>query len=249
MLLLNGMPFQVVIAGRVPGGLARLAFGAALAVSATSLGGACRGHAEGRPPTTDLSAQQHRDMAAREHAASATHSAQWQPQASRPTPFRNPIDSTDPMMFTAEVYNPTDWHLQAAEKHHRHAQQHEAAARALEKFEEQECRSFPPATRAACPFLGPAVAVRDIEGGVSVHMADGVRVDAVVAHMKCHAAYARARGYPPEATCPIYMNGLTIRQGANAAEIELTVGDKARVAELRQRARDEIIPAGGVSLR
>jgi len=45
------------------------------------------------------------------------------------------------------------------------------------------------------------------------------------------------------------MNGLTIRQGANAAEIELTVGDKSRVAELRQRAQDEIIPAGGVSLR
>jgi len=195
-----------------------------------------------------MSAEEHRRRAAREHSASATHASQWNPQAARPTPFRNPIDSAsqDPP-FTAEVYNPTDRHLQAAEKHHRHARQHEAAAEKLEQFEEQECRSFPPASRAACPFLGPATQVRDIEKGISVRMADSVRVDAVVAHMKCHAAYAQARGFPPDTTCPIYVRGVSIRQGANPREIELTVADPSLVTELRQRARDEVVPAGGVS--
>jgi hypothetical protein len=210
-------------------------------------GSACRGHGAAKP-ADDLSAEEHRRLAEREHAASATHASQFNPQAARPTPFRNPIDSTSDRVFTSEIYNPTDRHLQAAEKHHRHARQHETAAQKLEQFEEQECRSFPPASRAACPFLGPATDVRDIDKGISVRMADGVRVDAVVAHMKCHAAYAQARGYPPDTTCPIYVPGVSIRQGANPREIELTVADPSLVTKLRQRARDEVVPAG-VSLR
>lgn len=212
-------------------------------MAAAAVAGSCRGHSAAKP-ADDLSAEEHRRLAAREHAASATHASQWNPQAARPTPFRNPIDSVQNPPFTAEVYNPTDRHLQSAEKHHQHARQHEAAAQKLEQFEEQECRSFPPATRAACPFLGPATQVRDIDKGITVRMADSVRVDAVVAHMKCHAAYAQARGYPPDTTCPIYVPGVSIRQGANPREIELTVADPAQVAELRKRARDEVVPAG-----
>jgi hypothetical protein len=67
--------------------------------------------------------------------------------------------------------------------------------------------------------------------------------------MKCNAAYAQARGYPPDTTCPVYVPGVSIRQGADPREIELTVADPSLVTTLRQRARDEVIPAGGVSLR
>jgi hypothetical protein len=56
--------------------------------------------------------------------------------------------------------------------------------------------------------------------------------------MRCHYAYAQARGFAENVSCPLYMPGLEIKQsGATAAEI--TIRDKARVEDLRARSREE----------
>ena len=189
----------------------------------------------------EMSAEKHRAEAQRENIAADNHAKAWTPSAAKPSPFRNPIDSSNDFLYPLPVYNPTDWHLAEVEKHRAHARQHETAAQSLEKFEGAECKDFPPATRAACPLLGPAQAMREIDGGVSIRMAPSVRVDAVVAHMMCHLAYARAHGYQEETNCPLYMPGLSVKRGSDPATIDITVADKWRVAELRRHAYEEVV--------
>jgi hypothetical protein len=60
--------------------------------------------------------------------------------------------------------------------------------------------------------------------------------------MRCHYAYARARAFAEQVTCPLYMPGIAIEQ-SGAAAVEITTRDPARLAELRARAREEAVPA------
>ena len=202
---------------------------------------ACAG---GNPAVSpdEMSAQKHRQEAEKEHQVADSHAKQWNPTAAQPSPFRDPIDAQGgTYLYSTPVYNPTDWHLEQADRHRSHARNHEAAARSLEKFEEAECKSFPPATRAACPLLGPAESIQDIDGGVRVRMAPSVRVDAIVAHMKCHQAYARSHGYESASSCGLYLAGLEIRRDADPAGIDMTMADRSRVADLRRHAHEEVI--------
>lgn len=188
----------------------------------------------------DMSAEQHRAEAQREETAAAAHQAQWNPKAAMPSPFRDPIDHGGEHVFSSLEYNPTDWQLAEAEKHKAHAKQHEAAAANLEHFEQAECKEFSASTRASCPLLGPAEDIRDIDGGVVIRFATSVRVDAVVAHMKCHLAYARVQGFPGASTCPLYLPGLRVRLGAAPSTVEITIGEQGRVEELRRSAHEEV---------
>ena len=222
-----------------------LALGAGLAANAANCGQSAPAVRSG----DSMSAEQHREEAQREETIAAAHKAAWNPTAGVPGPARDPIDH-DPngYLYAAPDYNPTAWHLAEAEKHTAHAQQHEAAAAQLERFEESECRDFPPAVRATCPLFGPAEDVRDVPDGVSIRFAPTVRVDAVLSHMKCHLAYARAQGFAKAAACPLYMPGVSVRLASAPSTIEVTVSDHRSVAELRRNARDDIAidtrPAG-----
>lgn len=210
-----------------------------LASLALGVGGCGGGGQTVRPD--DMSAEQHRAEAQRENVAADGHGPARTPNATQASPYRGPISSNDDYLYPIPVYNPTDWYLTEIGKHRAHAQQHEAAAKSLEKFEDAECGNFPASSRAACPLLGPAQEIHEIEGGVSIRMAPGVRVDAVVAHMKCHLAYARAHGYQEATSCPLYLPGLAVKRGADPTTVEITVADKWRVAELRRHAYEEVI--------
>jgi hypothetical protein len=143
------------------------------------------------------------------------------------------------------VYNPTEGQLARVDEHRVHARAHERAAEALERFEDSACLNFPPATRAACPLIGPVAHVDDVAGGVRVRFVPGTRVDAVLAHMRCHYAYARARAFAEAASCPLYMRGIDIKQGKDPLAIEITTGEADQVAELRARSREEAVYARG----
>ena len=165
------------------------------------LGASCAGSKQAVRPE-DMSVAEHRAAAARESEAAA--------QASR----------VGPVICSSLGLRSDRAPLLEADRHLAHSQQHLAEAHALEAFEIEECRDFPPRTRAACPLLSSVVGIEDIPRGVRVRMARGVRVDAVVAHMRCHYAYARARGFADAVSCPLYIRDIDIRASDNKAAVE-----------------------------
>jgi hypothetical protein len=190
----------------------------------------------------DMSAAEHRKEAAKERAEAGEHTHQYDPGAARVAPTGAIGTSPDGnSQFSASVYNPTETHLARADQHQAHARQHDKAAQALERFEEVECRNLPPSSRAACPLLSPVTRIDDIEGGVRVTLVPGSRVATIVSHMRCHYAYARARGFEERVSCPLYMKGVDIRTSRDGAAVEITTADAKAVGELRGRARQEAI--------
>ena len=187
----------------------------------------------------DMSAAQHHEQAEREAAAAQREAGRYDPSASKPSPFGDPLGKD--YLYAVTVYNPTEGHLAEAEKHRAHARQHERAAQFLEEFEQAECADFPAATRAACPLLGPVVGITDVDGGVRIQFKEGARVDAVIAHMRCHYAFARARAFEPSASCPLYVRGIEIRRALAPTAVEIVSTDPKVIREIRQRSREEAV--------
>jgi hypothetical protein len=219
--------------------ISRLAF---LAVA--TFGAGCA--TGGKVNPDEMSAAQHRDEAFREKQEAREHSAQYDPHATVASPLR-PVGApgqSDPA-YAPSTYNPTERHLQHADEHRAHARQHEKAAQALEKFEAAECRGFPPSVRAACPLLNPVTRIDDVAGGVRVTFVPGTRVDAVAAHMRCHQAYARARAFEDNVSCPLYMRGVEFNQVSGSPAIDITTTNQSLVGDLRTRSREEAVYARG----
>lgn len=186
-------------------------------------GAACAGSNQAARPE-DMTAAEHRAAAERESEAAAR-------AASQPEKYRYP----------RSVYAPSDEPLLEANQHLAHSQRHLAEAHALEAFEREECAGFPPRTRVACPLLSPVVAIDDIPMGVRVRMAPKVRVDAVVAHMRCHYAYASARAFADAVSCPLYIRNIEIKASDDKAGIEITAPNEAGAREVRAQAREQAI--------
>jgi hypothetical protein len=187
------------------------------------------------------SVEGHRQAAAREHAEAEEHRARYEVSAtSAPQPIL--VDGQrGSFLFPLEVYhpfNPTYGELKQAAEHEQHAREHERAAAELQSLEETECRGFTPTTRAACPILGPDARYEALPDGVRIHLSERANYDAIVAHMRCHLAYARARGYAPTATCPLYLAGSEIRTAAPRA-VDLVSSKKDVAAKLHELTRTE----------
>jgi hypothetical protein len=130
-----------------------------------------------------------------------------------------------------------------AERLERHAQQHLEIATGMKVFEEDACREIPAAERSACPLLGPIAFIEDIPGGVRAHFTAKAHVDAIAAEIRCHLAYARARGFQQVASCPLYVRGLAMNRSGGGDTIDLVSADPAVAAEVRKRAREEAVLA------
>jgi hypothetical protein len=187
-------------------------------------------------------------MSAEEHRQQAeVEKAQAQAEVSRATRDAPPLPNlavepnTNPQgyYYPVDTYNPAAAHLARARQLEAHAHEHEAAAAKLEAFVQDECRGFPPETRASCPMLGPVDQIENIAGGVRVTFTPKTRVDAVAAHMRCHMAYARAYGFDTVQDCPLYVKGLEIRLARNGKAVELTSRDPRTEDLIRARTREE----------
>ena len=192
--------------------------------------------AEPAPKPDDMSAAAHRAEADRERAAARAHLAEFRPAALELAPLLPERQSLE--LYPLATYNPTAYHVEAASRRVEHARAHERAAAELERFEEQECRGFAPEVRAACPLLLHVEDIVDVPGGVRVRFAGEVNVAAVVAHMRCHLAYARARGFEIE-TCPLYVRGTRVERLLDSRVVDVLGADPE---ELRRRVRDEARP-------
>ena len=206
------------------------------ATLALIVGGGCRGGAQTVRPD-EMGAGEHREEAASETQQAEAHERRYNPRASV---LLEPPDSNGAgYSFSTESYNPTEWHLDEAARLRRHAEEHRKAAKLLERFEDSTCKQFPPSTRAACPLLGPVAKIDDIPGGIRATFAPGTRIDAIVAHMRCHYAYAQARGFAEVASCPLYIRGIEIRQGPDPLAIEIVAKEATIIAQIRARSREE----------
>jgi len=192
----------------------------------------------------ETSAENHRREAQKERALAREHLLAYDPERVGSESIVTPGEAGVPFLFPVYIYNPTSWHLFVAEEHREHARQHEAAARELERFEESECKDFPPESRVACPLIGGVVEVVEVPGGVRLRFVAGVPLDAIVAHMRWHYAYARAHGFEDSASCPLYVRGLRIELVDDSAigAIELGGTDRRTIREIRKRVRAEISP-------
>lgn len=128
-----------------------------------------------------------------------------------------------------------------AREHTQHAIQHRRAAELLETFEEAECAMSPDQERPVCPLLVDVARVEDVSMGVRFHLVEGIDVDQVVSHMRCHHAFGRAHGFENMEACPLYLKRIRIRKvGAQAVEV---AGDSTTSArEIQRRAWDHVAP-------
>ena len=206
--------------------------------TALTLGGASCSH-EVKPDS--MSAEAHEQQAQAETAKAQGEVA----RASRDAPpLPNPtVEPNNPQgyYYPVDSYNPAAEHLARARQLEEHAREHRAAAAKLEVFADNECRGFPPETRASCPMLGSVQQIYDIKNGVRVLFTPKTRVEAVAAHMRCHQAYAQMYGFQTVEDCPLYVKGLQIRATDDGKAIDLTASDPRVVDTIRARTREEAI--------
>ena len=70
---------------------------------------------------------------------------------------------------------------------------------------------------------------------------DHTRIDDVVAHMRCHQAYARARAFEDVMSCPLYVRGVEFRRGDDPLSVEIVSADKKTTTLIRARSREEAV--------
>jgi hypothetical protein len=189
------------------------------------------------------SVEGHRAQAQYEHAAADQEASRYDPTATRLDPaFVS--DPWGPGHSAQPFINPTEPRLAASERRRLHARAHERAAEQLEQFEATECRGVPARERAACPLLAPVVAIRDFPEGVRVELAPSASIVRVVTDMRCHYAFARARGFGEEAAeCPLYIRGIEIDLSRDGQAIEVRGRTRELAAEIQKRVRQEAVYA------
>ena len=189
-----------------------------------------------------MSAEAHRSDAAEHGGAARESREQYDPDAKMPVgdwyayPYSRGYLYRD-SYWSRRQYNPTEHHLTNAREHERHMREHLEAARVLEEFEEGYCSSFPPETRVACPLLGHVEAVEDVFDGVRVRLDESIDMNAAVAHMRCHVAFARVRARVGMDDCPLYLRGVHVERVGNSRSVDLIVADRHDLDDLRDRAR------------
>lgn len=208
-----------------------LAFRVALLLGAATTLATC---AHTKPE--EMSAEAHREEAARHEREAIDESAQYDPGARQmSSEWRTPFDGED----VAVVDNPTIGHLESAEAHRRHAEAHEHAAQTLEKLETTSCGNADHQTHASCPLLTPYVArLRENGRGVELMFKDDAPIDELVQRMQCHLAWSRTEGFPPEQlpSCPLYRRGAEVRRTGERT-VEIGARDGKVAEEIRADSR------------
>ena len=106
-------------------------------------------------------------------------------------------------------------------------------------FEEAECADIAPQVRAACPVITSS-ALKILPNGFRVHLADPDNAPSTIALMRCHLAYATARGFDRVPDCPLYLPDIEIAPSSDGTAVEVTSHDEAVASEITRRALELI---------
>jgi len=209
----------------------------------STLSAACAGSQRTVRPD-EMSADAHRQEAVKVSEQAITETETKVPP---PNLAANPGGNPEGYFSPVNPQTPQAEQAARSERLQTHARQHLNAAKDLETSEDAACKSSPGAERAACPLLGPATTVEDIPRGIRIFFAGGARVDAILTNMRCHLAYARARGFAEVNSCPLYVRGVDIVRGPGARSIDIvSTSENAKVAdEIRVRAHEEVLLVHG----
>lgn len=190
---------------------------------------ACSG-SEVKPDETTVAG--HQAQAERERRLAARERRAYDPQREEVREVR-PVNRPGTDMPTGELItvNPTDVHLRAAEARRRHAEAHEQAAKALAAFEDQACQDVPADHRVGCPTL-LATSVQPLATGIRL-LCGPKRLDAVLAQMRCHLAFARARGFGQRELCPFALPHVHAEPAVDHSGVDLLSDDPPTVRLLQ----------------
>jgi hypothetical protein len=191
----------------------------------------------------EMSVQAHRDEATRHQQVAEQEAQRYDPEA-RASALVTPPAFDEPLPPSAwRVYNPTEPSLQLAEVHRGYAKEHLAAAEALERFEAQECARIAPAARAACPLVtGAVVKVEERGDGVRLHLRPDAPGADIASRMRCHQAFAQARGFEDVPVCPLYGPGVSITLVEEGRAIDIISQSARGAADIRAQAREVFVP-------
>ena len=178
-----------------------------------------------------MSAEAHRAAAAQERADAERQMRLAQSSIATPQGL-----SDMPYSATLSPSKPPSYEAYAAERQLDHARAHEQAAAALEAFEDIQCRDIPARVRSGCPMVGPIARLENIRDGVRLELGPAAIPSEVVAFMRCHLAFAKARGFPVSMDCPLYIRGVEINLSPDGRAIEIRGRTAAIVEEIQRRA-------------
>lgn len=198
----------------------------------------CASSTPGAQPE-DMSAEKHRTEAEAHEAEAKEHEAQYDPTASqlKGGPIRPNWGRAGTTSVDWRTYNPTLKHLTHASQHKGHAEDHRAAAAALEKSELELCAAVPVPVRAACPLESQIKEVAVTSEGVRLTIEAGVQPAALLAHARCHAAVGASLGRDGMEGCPLYLKGLEMDLSEDGSALEIRASDPAMRVALQGRAR------------
>ncbi len=204
-----------------------------LLLIATAMTGFLAGCASTSGATPEaMSAKSHEQQAAEHTKKADEHAEKYDPNA--PGSRYSEVHSGSDFAFEGTEFNPTEVHNIQARKHRRHAEAHLAAAETLRNAEEKACASIAPESRSWCPLLGPIASSENTPNGVRITLKEGTNVEEMVARVGCHIAYGNTQGREGMDRCPLYIEGVEVKQTGRST-IELSVKGKANARELQKR--------------
>ena len=158
----------------------------------------------------DMTIDEHKAAAAAERENAKADAARYSKEADT-IAMTMPSSTNATAEPTYVTYNPTQRYLDAAAQHERLAKAHERAAAKLAAFEDQACKPFSAAVRAACPVLGAINRIQPLTDGARVELVNVAEADAVAQHIRCHIAFGDAHGEDAVDGCPLYIKGLKVK--------------------------------------
>ena len=190
-----------------------------------------------------LTAAEHRELAAIHEARAESERQQFDPAQSRGPITRSPFSNL-PDSVVSE-YNPTSTHLTAADRELRRAAEHSKQASKLEAFEDAACQALPKEQRASCPLLASQVKlVQNDRKGVRLTIKETSDAAQIEKRLQCHLAYARSIGFD-QPTCPLFVKGMSIAMAG--PKVIALHGDSPEVARaLQEQARRIFVGEGSV---
>ncbi len=227
----------------------------AVALSSTALL-ACASTPGAHPQ--DMSVAQHEQAAAAQEGEAKPHAAQYDPNAQSATTH---CDGKHPCWTSTS--NPTQEHMDMANRHRKMAADHRAAAHALASAEAQACAGLSEDDRDMSPFshredisgVRPAMQhlagkqAHDIPDGavVTFRAVPGLTAEWLQRIVDCHVARNSALGndVPEMPYCPLVPKGITAKVSSAGTSFDVTIESQDPKAAQEVLRRAEQLKAGG----
>lgn len=219
---------------------------------------ACGAATPGANPT-DMSMAEHQAAAQAHDQQAAAHANQYNADASVEQSRCSGASRGSDAPCWSVYANPTQAHLDEAERHRKMAADHRSASDALRGAEAQACGGLAETDRDTSPFdrrddivsvddfhvhLSPSKSGpndRIVGASITVRAVPGLTKEYLQRLVSCHLARNASMGFamPEMAPCPLSVKGATavVESTSGGFRVDIRSDDTASVAEIRRRAQ------------